>query len=117
MGRRRSRSTGSDGASSGSSGTPKKRGFDLETTHISAPEKIEKPFGVLTLAFIISYGWGCEMKAGATGLSATQKRKRLFRLGLDRISQIFGNREDFSTESRAPLDWINWPKYDSIFVV
>lgn len=95
----------------------KKRGFDLETTHMSAPEKIEKLFGVLTLAFIISYGWGCEMKAGATGLSATQKRKSFFRLGLDRISQIFGNREDFRTEIRALLDWINRPNYDSIFVV
>jgi hypothetical protein len=95
----------------------KKRGFDLETTHMSAPGNIEKLFGVLTLAFMISYGWGCEMKAGTTRFTATQKKKSLFRLGLDRISQIFSNTEDFSTEIRALLDWINRPKYDFIFVV
>ncbi len=41
----------------------KKRGFDLETTHMSAPRKIKKLFGVLTQAFMISYGWGCEIPA------------------------------------------------------
>ena len=95
----------------------KKRGFDLATTHLSAPAKIEMLLGVLALAFIVSYGWGCEMKAGKTGLSATQRRKSLFRLGLDRIAQIFGNREDFRTEIEALFGWINRPKYDSIFVV
>jgi hypothetical protein len=84
---------------------------------MSATEKIEKLFGVLTLTFIISYGWGCEMKAGATAFSETQKRKSLFRLGLDRMSQILGNQEEFSIEIRALLDLINRPKYDPVFVV
>jgi hypothetical protein len=77
--------------------------------------KIEKLFGVLTLAFMISYGWGCEMKS-RTRLTAPQKRKSVFRLGLDRISQIFGNKEDFAAEIRAFLNWIDRPKYHSILV-
>lgn len=94
----------------------KMRGFDLETTHMSDSGKIEKLLGVLTLAFMISYGWGCEMKA-AKSLSAAESRKSLFRLGLDRISQIFGNAEHFRSEIQALLEWFNRPKYDSIFVV
>ena len=94
----------------------KKRGFDLETTHMSAPGKIEKLFGVLTLAFLFSYGWGCEMKSKAN-LTAPQKRKSVFRLGLDRIAQIFGNKEDFAAEIRGFLRWIDRPKYHSILVV
>ena len=94
----------------------KKRGFDLEATHMSAPKKIEKLFGVLTLAFMISYGWGCEMKS-KTKLTATQKRKSIFRLGLDRIAQLFANKESFDAEIRAFLSWTEEPKYHSIFVV
>jgi hypothetical protein len=94
----------------------KKRGFDLETTHMSDASKIEKLIGVLTLAFLVSFGWGCEMKA-ATRLSATQKRKSLFRLGLDRISQIFADKDRFADEIHGLFDWFSRPKYDSIFVV
>jgi hypothetical protein len=94
----------------------KKRGFDLETTHMSDPRKIEKLFGVLTLAFIFSYGWGCEMKQKTT-LTAPQKKKSIFRLGLDRIAQLFTHREDFDEEIRALLEWLERPKYQSILIV
>jgi hypothetical protein len=33
--------------------------------------------------------------------------KSVFRLGLDRIWQIFGNRDAFGTGLRAVLEWIN----------
>ena len=94
----------------------KARGFDLETTHMSEPRKIEKLFAVLTLAFMISYGWGCEMKTNST-LSAPQKKKSIFRLGLDRIAQILGNKEVFDDEIQRLLDWFAEPTYHSIFVV
>lgn len=94
----------------------KKRGFDLETTHLSDASKIEKLIGVLTLAFLVSFGWGCEMKA-TTRLSATQKRKSLYRLGLDRISQFFANKDRFADEIHGLFDWFSRPKFDSIFVV
>ncbi len=44
----------------------KKRGFDLETTHMSDPRKIERLFGLLTLAFLICYEWGSLMKSQKT---------------------------------------------------
>jgi hypothetical protein len=94
----------------------KKRGFDLETTHMCDDKKIEKLFAVLTLAFLISYGWGCEM-AKNSKLSATQKRKSVFRLGLDQISRLFTHKDDFEREIQALLEWFMKPKYHSIFVV
>lgn len=94
----------------------KKRGFDLETTHMSDPGKIEKLFGVLTLAFLFGYGWGCEMKS-RTKLTAPQRRKSVFRLGLDRIAQIFGNKRDFTAEIHDFLHWLDGEKYHSILVV
>ncbi len=50
----------------------KKRGCDLETTHMTDASKIQKLFAVTTLAFLVSYGWGCQMKHEAP-LNAAQK--------------------------------------------
>lgn len=94
----------------------KSRGFDLETTHMCDDKKIEKLFAVLTLAFLVSYGWGCEMKM-AKPLTSTQKRKSTFRLGLDRIAQILSHQRDFKEEIRVLLLWFSSPKFHSIFVV
>jgi len=94
----------------------KKRGFDLETTHMDDARKIEKLFGVLTLAFLISYGWGSEMKQN-NNVSAYHKRKSIFRLGLDQITRMLTNMERFAKEVDALLDWFSSPKYSSIIVV
>lgn len=94
----------------------KKRGFDLETTHMSSPEKIEKLFGVLTLAFLICYGWGCELKRSAD-TKAYLKRKSIFRLGVDEIVRIFTNQDRHKDRIDSLFDWISEQKYDSIIVV
>ncbi len=83
---------------------------------MSDPAKVEKLFGVLTLAFLISYGWGCEMKRNTT-LTTPRKRKSIFRLGLDRIARLLAHGEDFDEEIRALLEWFERPKHHSIFVV
>ena len=35
----------------------KKRGFDLEATHMSDSKKLEKLFALVSLAFLYSFGW------------------------------------------------------------
>ena len=35
----------------------KKRGFDLEVTHMTDADKLEKLFAIVTLAFLFSYAW------------------------------------------------------------
>ena len=94
----------------------KKRGFDLESTHMTDASKIEKLIAVMTLAFLVSYGWGCQMKHDAP-LSSAQKRKSIFRLGLDRIAQLFANWTEFEDEIAALAAWFSRPKYGSFFVV
>ena len=94
----------------------KKRGCDLETTHMTDASKIEKLFAVITLAFMVGYGWGCQMKHEAP-LNAAKKRKSIFRLGLDRIAQIFSNQTKFEDEIAALAAWFSRPKYESFFIV
>jgi hypothetical protein len=94
----------------------KKKGFDLETTHMDDGRKIEKLFGVLTLAFLISYGWGSEMKRNCD-LKAYLKKKSVFRLGLDQIARMFTHRDRFEKEIEALFDWFSKPEYGSIIVV
>jgi len=39
----------------------KKRGFHLESTHMSEGKKLEKLFALVSLAFLFSFAWGCEL--------------------------------------------------------
>ena len=66
----------------------KKKGFDLEATHITDPAKLEKLFGILTLAFLFSFAWGAHLRATKQKDSAAAKRKSLFRLGLESIINL-----------------------------
>ena len=65
----------------------KKRGFNLEDTHMTQVEKVERLFGVVTLRFLATYSWGLMLQS-CTQLNATEKRKSTFRLGLESLLQI-----------------------------
>lgn len=94
----------------------KKKGFDLEATHMTDAAKLEKLFAVVTLAFVFSYAWGCRIKSDAKPLNAHQKRKSLFRLGLEDILRLL----DTSSSARRLRDFLHWlrhGKFDSIFLV
>ncbi len=66
-------------------GCLKSRGFRLEDTHITAPEKIEKLLFVLAIAFSWSYKIGIvkDKEKPIPKKSRGILAKRLFRLGLD----------------------------------
>jgi len=76
-------------------GCLKSRGFDLESTHMSDLEKMEKLLGLLALAFTWclvtghwQYGEASELPINKHGRPA----KSLFRLGLDVIRRILKNK-------------------------
>jgi len=94
----------------------KKRGFDLEVTHMTDASKIDRLFAVVALAFLISYSWGCELKSRSKSNKA-QKRKSLFRRGLEDILRLRSNPEVFHEELARMITWLKSPKYLSIFVV
>ena len=70
----------------------KKKGFNLEDTHLRERRKIDKLIAVLTLAFLFAFGWGIWLKdqanQGLINLNAHQKRKSIFRLALDMLISI-----------------------------
>jgi hypothetical protein len=72
-------------------GCLKRRGFDLEATHVSAPDRLSRLLGVLTLAFCWAYlsgAWLFEQRAWKV-----KKHGRLlvslFRRGLDWLQRLF----------------------------
>ena len=74
----------------------KSRGFDLEETHVTEPDKVENLVGLLALAF----GWTRlvgEERAAREGPPTTKshgrKERSLFRYGLDRLQNIFSTPE------------------------
>ena len=66
----------------------KKRGFNLEDTHMTDRTKLDRLFGVVTLSFLVTYSWG-DFLASNTELRAAEKRKSIFRLGLESLMELF----------------------------
>ena len=66
----------------------KKRGFDLEATNLTDGAKIERLFGVVTLSFLVSYSCGLIL-VRTTKLTASERRKSIFRLGLETLMELF----------------------------
>lgn len=94
----------------------KKRGFDFEATHMTDAAKLEKLFALVSLAFLLSFGWGCQLRATRKPTQAMQ-RKSLFRQGLEDILRLLGDSHLPTAEQRNFAAWIRLPTYFSIFVV
>ena len=72
----------------------KKKGFDLEATHIRDITKLDKLFAVVTLAFIISFAWGCHLQKQTHFNTSEILRKSFFWAGLEDILKIFQPLDD-----------------------
>lgn len=94
----------------------KKRGFDLEATHMTEATKLEKLFAIVSLAFLFSFAWGCQLRK-IRKQTATTKRKSIFRLGLEGILRILGNPHLKEIEQKEFSDWLKSPIFSSVFVV
>lgn len=98
----------------------KRKGFDLEATHMTDGAKLEKLFAVVVLAFLFSFAWGSHLRTTKRKTSRHSKRKSLFRLGLEDIlqllSQTSGNTQR-SEELKEFLSWLKQAKFNSIFLV
>ena len=98
----------------------KRKGFDLEATHMTCPKKLEKLFAVVVLAFAYSFGWGCHLRSAALKTSAQSKRKSLFRLGLEDLVRLFDlsfTNKLKNQDQRRFKHWIRQPEESSIFLV
>lgn len=94
----------------------KRRGFDFEATHMTDAAKLEKLFALVSLAFLLSFGWGCHLRATRQPTQA-MKRKSLFRQGLEDILRLLSKPHPSPAEQREFAAWICLPIYTSFFVV
>ena len=94
----------------------KKRGFNLEDTHMSEARKLEKLFALVSLAFLFSFSWGCELRS-TRKLTKAVKRKSIFRQGLEDILRLLNNPHLPSEERKAFTDWLKSPSWPNIFIV
>ena len=76
-------------------GVLKSRGFDLEATRLSAPERVERLFGVLAVALVWVLGVGAREVAERAVATKTHGRpaRSLFRVGLDRLTRLLSRGE------------------------
>lgn len=98
----------------------KKKGFDLEATHMTDGVKLEKLFAVVVLAFLFSFAWGCHLRVSNRRTSRQSQRKSLFRLGLEDILQLLNQpsgRTQRYEELKEFLHWLKRTKFNSIFLV
>lgn len=98
----------------------KKQGFDLEATHMTTPYKLETLFGLLALAFLFGFAWGCRLRVSGEQDSAASKRKSLFRLGMEDILALLDSGGHSVPQWHRHTQFIRWiqsVKFDSIFLV
>ena len=94
----------------------KKRGFNLENTHMTQTAKIEKLFALVSLAFLFSFAWGCQLRKLRKQTSAL-KRKSHFRLGLEDILRMLNNPYTKKQDVNQFTRWLRQPVWNEIFIV
>ena len=70
----------------------KKKGFNLEDTHLRAAQCIDRLIAVVILIFFYCFGWGMILKKLAPK-SSKRARKSHFRLGLEEIAKLINASE------------------------
>lgn len=93
----------------------KKRGFNLEDTHVVAAVKLERLFGVVALCFLVTFSFGSMLKE-YTELNASEKRKSIFRLGLERLMQLFDSPPEQRGANLTLADCSNCIGWEDLFL-
>ena len=83
----------------------KKKGLNLEDTHLRDAERIDSLIAVVTLSFFYSFGWGIVLK-NQSGQSVYIKRKSYFRAGLEHVIEMLNQPERLADQWNQFLEWI-----------
>ena len=92
----------------------KKKGFNLEDTHLREAQRIDRLIAVVTLSFFYCFGWGMILKKLAPK-SSKRARKSHFRLGLEEIAKLINASEPLY-HKHLP-QWLQLLPIPRIFVV
>ena len=93
----------------------KKKGFNLENTHMSQKVKMDKLIAVLSLSFLFTMGFGLLLREKKT-LNAHDKRKSVFRLALDTLESMLCKPKKYKDSERIFDQWIRADIEPSNFV-
>lgn len=94
----------------------KKKGFNFENTRMTHKKKIDKLVAVLALAFLFTIGWGVLMREQVK-INAHQKRKSVFRLGLDQLQKMLAHPNKHKDSLARFNRWVTGSLRPQIFVV
>jgi len=91
----------------------KKRGFNLESTHLTDKKKLEKMVALISLSFLLSYGWGIHLR-NLEKQTAYLRRKSDYRYGLESLQSMTSRPE----RSKELIDeFYRWIKDESLIKV
>ena len=93
-------------------GALKSRGFDLESTHLSRPERLEKLLACLALAAVWAHHvgeWVHRIVQPLRKKKHGRRAKSLFRLGLDQLRSILFNRAERADALRICFHLLRCP--------
>lgn len=65
----------------------KKRGFNLEDTHLTDKKKVERMMGLVSVSFLLSYGWGLHLRTYEKQ-TVYYRRKSHYNYGLGRLTTM-----------------------------
>lgn len=94
----------------------KRKGFNLEDTHMTDNKKIEKLISIISLSFLFTFGWGCYLRDSQKQTSAS-KRKSLFRLGLEDLLHALTNLNGGKVRWKSFIRWLKSCQLNEIFDV
>lgn len=84
----------------------KRRGFNLEDTHLKDKKKLERLMAVVSVSFLYSYGWGLHLRKTIKQNSFT-RRQSDFRYGLNSILSMIWNPRGNTDSMNDFLEWID----------
>ena len=83
----------------------KKKGLNIEDTHLREAKRIDTLVAVVTLSFFYSFGWGVILKS-SKNLPAYMKRKSYFRAGLEHVIEMLNHPRRLELLWRQFLQWV-----------
>lgn len=83
----------------------KKKGLNIEDTHLREAKRIDTLVAVVTLSFFYSFGWGVILKS-SKNLPAYMKRKSYFRAGLEHVIEMLNQPRRLELLWRQFLQWV-----------
>jgi hypothetical protein len=92
----------------------KRKGFNIEDTHLREAERIDRLVAVVTLSFFYCFGWGILLKHAAKKTSKLF-RKSHFRLGLEDLARTLKSPQTYIHHSLT--QWLSNLSIPKIFVV